>query len=149
MLQIKNLSIYLEINNHRILEDFTFHLANNHRAAIIGEEGNGKSTLLKLLLRFYEKSSGEILVYGHNIGDYPLKQLRDMITYIPQNSYLFEGTIRENIAYGSKKKSVTDEEIINAAKYAYADEFIRELPQGYATCLLAGGKMDCLLSAYL
>ena len=137
---IMNRVCYAYDEENDVLNGFDMTVSNGEKILLMGESGCGKSTILKLLLRFYEKKSGEILLYGHDISEYSLKQLRDMITYIPQNSYLFEGTIRENIAYGSKKKSVTDEEIINAAKYAYADEFIRELPQGYATCLLAGGN---------
>lgn len=137
---IMNQVCYAYNEENDVLNGFDMTVSNGEKILLMGKSGCGKSTLLKLLLRFYEKKSGEILLYGNDIHEYSLKQLRDMITYIPQNSYLFEGTIRENIAYGSKKKSVTDEEIVSAAKYAYADEFIRELPQGYDTCLLAGGS---------
>lgn len=124
----------------RVLNGFQMEIFAGEKVLLMGESGCGKSTLLKLLLRFYDKTSGEILLYGHDISEYSLQQLRDMITYIPQNNYLFEGTVRENIVLGNSKKAVTDEEIMHAAKLAYADEFIRELPQGYDTWLSAGGS---------
>ncbi len=107
----------------------------------MGESGCGKSTLLKLFMRFYRQSSGKIKLYGHDINKYSLWQLRQLITYIPQNSYLFEGSIRENIALGySGTGLVSDEQIVRAAKLAYAEEFIMMLPQGYDTLLEAGGS---------
>ncbi len=108
---------------------------------LMGKSGCGKSTFLKLLMGFYQKETGIIKLYGKEISAYPLLQLRQLITYVPQKSYLFEGTIRENIAVGSiEKEHVTDEEIANAAKLAYADEFIQTFPQGYDTYLNAGGN---------
>lgn len=96
---------------------------------------------MKLLLRFYPQTAGTIRLYGHDINEYPLWQLRRLITYIPQNSYLFEGSIRENIAYGYTGKGQADDaEIIKAARSAYAEEFIATLPQGYDTHLDAGGS---------
>lgn len=105
MLQIKNLSIYLEINNHRILEDFTFHLANNHRAAIIGEEGNGKSTLLKLihdpqLVSAYAAYSGQIMKDGMKTGYLPQElpsseAVMDVYTFLSQEPMFWESTPSE------------------------------------------------------
>lgn len=136
---MKRLAFAYDGREH-VLNGFQMEISDREKVQLMGESGCGKSTLLKLLLRFYDKTSGEILLYGHDISEYSLQQLRDMITYIPQNNYLFEGTIRENIAYGNSKKGVTDEEIMHVAKLAYADEFIRELPQGYDTHLDAGGR---------
>ena len=124
-----------------VLKDFSLHLAERDKIMLMGESGCGKSTLLKLLMSLYKKSSGTIKLYGHEIDAYPLEQLRQLITYVPQRSYLFEGTIRENIAVGGiGKEQVTEEEIVRAAKLACADEFIRLLPQGYDTLLDAGGS---------
>lgn len=123
-----------------VLHNFDMTVSNGEKILLMGESGCGKSTLLKLLLGFYHKTSGEIYIGGKEIGEYSLEQLRDMITYIPQNSYLFEGTIRENIAFGRNGgKDVNDAEIVRAAKLAYAEEFISELPQGYNTYMNAGG----------
>lgn len=122
----------------RVFEGMNLNVSNNEKVMLVGESGGGKSTLLKLMLRFYKEASGQIQLYGNDIDKYPLAQLREMITYIPQNSYLFEGTVGENIAYGCITKS--RQEIINAAKMAYADEFISEMPQGYDTMISMGGS---------
>ncbi len=124
-----------------VLKDFSMKVRDGEKVLIMGESGCGKSTLLKLILRFYQKTSGEIKLYGHDINEYSLWQLRQLITYLPQDSYLFEGTIRENIAFGYVGKGeVTDAEITRAARLAYAEEFIDALPQGYDTHLDAGGR---------
>ncbi len=124
-----------------VFKHFFMEVMNGEKVMIMGESGCGKSTLLKLFMRFYRQSSGKIKLYGHDINKYSLWQLRQLITYIPQNSYLFEGSIRENIALGySRTGSVSDEQIVRAAKLAYAEEFIMMLPQGYDTLLEAGGS---------
>lgn len=124
-----------------VFKHFFMEVTNGEKVMIMGESGCGKSTLLKLLMRFYRQSSGKIKLYGHDINKYSLWQLRQLITYIPQNSYLFEGSIRENIALGySGTGLVSDEQIVRAAKLAYAEEFIMMLPQGYDTFLEAGGS---------
>ena len=113
---------------------------NGEKILLVGESGCGKSTFLKLLLRFYPAQSGSVRLYGRELNEYSLMQLRNMITYVPQESYLFEGTIRENIEYGWNKAGSPDMDmIVRAAKQAYADEFISELPDGYDTRLTAGG----------
>ena len=113
---------------------------NGEKILLAGESGCGKSTFLKLLLRFYPVESGSVRLYGRELNEYSLMQLRNMITYVPQESYLFEGTIRENIEYGWNKAGSPDMDmIVRAAKQAYADEFISELPDGYDTRLTAGG----------
>ncbi|MBE5875707.1 MAG: ABC transporter ATP-binding protein [Lachnospiraceae bacterium] len=123
------------------LRDFSIKVGENEKIMIMGESGCGKSTLLKLIMGFYPMAEGEMKLYGHDVSEYPLGKLRELITYIPQNSYLFEGTIRENIAYGcSGDAPVSDEDIRRAAKQAYAEEFIDKLPQGYDTHLGAGGS---------
>ncbi|MBD5453731.1 MAG: ABC transporter ATP-binding protein [Lachnospiraceae bacterium] len=124
-----------------VLKDFSMEVMDREKIMLMGESGCGKSTLLKLLMRFYWQNAGAIKLYGHNINEYPLWQIRQLITYIPQNNYLFEGTIRENIAFGyAGKGQVSDAEIVRAAKSAYAEEFITALPQGYDTHLDAGGS---------
>ena len=124
-----------------VLKGFSLCIENGEKLMLMGESGCGKSTLLKLMLGFYQKNSGSIKLYGREISEYSPFQLRQMITYIPQRSYLFEGTIRENIMVGGiGREHVTEDEMIHAAKMAYADEFICTLPQGYDTPLVAGGN---------
>lgn len=138
--EVRNLSFSYN-GTSDVLRNFSLEVGNNEKIMIMGESGGGKSTLLKLFLRFYEKGAGEIRLYGRDISEYPLCQLRRMITYIPQNPYLFDGSIRENIAFGYiGKGQAGDEEIMRAAKSAYAEEFIAMLPQGYDTRLDAGGS---------
>ncbi|MBD5520826.1 MAG: ABC transporter ATP-binding protein [Lachnospiraceae bacterium] len=137
---IENLS-FSYIGKSDVLQNFSMVVAEGEKIMIMGESGCGKSTLLKLLLNFYQITSGKIMLYGRDINEYPLSQLRQLFTYIPQNSYLFEGSIRENIAFGyAGEGQVSDVEIIRAAQSAYAEGFIKMLPQGYDTHLDAGGS---------
>lgn len=125
----------------KILNDFSLCIKNGEKVILMGESGCGKSTLIKLLLGFYQKSNGSIKLYGRELQEYSLAQLRQIITYIPQRNYLFEGTIRENLMIGKiDREPITEDEMIHAAKMAYADEFIRTFPQGYDTSLVAGGN---------
>lgn len=122
-----------------VFKDFNMSVGTNEKVALMGESGCGKSTLLKLLLRFYPVENGMIQIYGKDINCYPVGQLRDMITYIPQESWLFEGTITENIAYGSNRQCSL-EDIVEAAKFAYADDFIEQMKDGYDTQVSSGGR---------
>lgn len=125
----------------RILNDFSLCIKKGEKVILMGESGCGKSTLIKLLLGFYQKINGSVKLYGRELKEYSLIQLRQIITYIPQRNYLFEGTIRENIMVGGiGREPITEDEIVHAAKMAYADEFIRTLPLGYDTPLVAGGN---------
>lgn len=125
----------------KILNDFSLCIKKGEKVILMGESGCGKSTLIKLLLGFYQKINGSVKLYGRELQEYSLAQLRQIITYIPQRNYLFEGTIRENIMIGGiGREPITENEMIHAAKMAYADEFIRTLPQGYDTPIVAGGN---------
>lgn len=125
----------------RILNEMNMHIKQNEKIIVRGRSGCGKSTLLKLLLGFYPVNTGKILIYGNDITAYNLRQLRNMMTYISQNHYLFEETVADNIAYGNNDTvPKTREEIVRAAQSAHADEFIKELPDGYDTVLSAGGN---------
>lgn len=137
--EVKNLSFSYD-GKSDVFRNFSMEIRNKEKVMIMGESGGGKSTLLKLIIRFYEKNAGEIRLYGKEVSEYPLWQLRRMITYIPQDPYLFQGSIRENIALGyTGKGQVSDEEILRASRSAYAEEFIALMPQGYDTVLEAGG----------
>ncbi|MGN0377572.1 MAG: ABC transporter ATP-binding protein [Suilimivivens sp.] len=110
------------------------------KVMITGESGCGKSTLLRLIQGFYSVENGKIKILGKDINEYSLAELRNAITYVPQDSYLFEGTIAENIAFGYNGVTApTMDMIVCAAKEAYADEFIEHMPEGYNTKLTAGG----------
>ncbi|NBX03451.1 MAG: ABC transporter ATP-binding protein, partial [Alphaproteobacteria bacterium] len=106
-------------------------------AALVGASGGGKSTLMNLLLRFYDVQSGTISIDGQNIRDVTLSSLRGAMAFVPQESMLFDDTVRANIAYGREGASEAD--IISAAQNAAADEFIRALPNGYDTMIGAHG----------
>ena len=114
------------------------------KAALVGLSGGGKSTLMNLLLRFYDVNSGVISIDGQDIRDVTLHSLRDAMAFVPQESMLFDDTVRANIAYG--REDATDAEITAAARNASADSFIASLPQGYDTIigshgvLLSGGQ---------
>ncbi len=112
-----------------IINDFSAKIEPGQKIAIVGPTGAGKTTMVKLLMRFYDVNSGEILIDGHNIKDFNRGELRQMFGMVLQDTWLFNGTIMENIRYG--KADATDEEVIAAAKAAHAHHFIQTLPGGY------------------
>ncbi len=112
-----------------IINDFTFYAEPGQKIAIVGPTGAGKTTMVKLLMRFYDVNSGAILVDGHNIKDLNRNDLRCMFGMVLQDTWLYNGTIMENIRYG--RMNATDEEVIAAAKAARVDHFVRTLPEGY------------------
>ena len=112
-----------------IIKDFSAHIKPGQKIAIVGQTGAGKTTMVKLLMRFYDVNSGSILLNDHNIKDFNRRELRDAFGMVLQDTWLFKGTIMENIRYG--RLDATDEEVIAAAKAARADHFIKTLPGGY------------------
>ena len=117
----------------KILEDISFSVESGEIIAIVGPPGSGKSTLIKLLARFYEPESGRILVDGHNITDYPFRVLRKSIGVVEQDIHLFSDTIYNNITYAFDDGSITKERIDEVVKLARVDEFVYDLPQGFDT----------------
>ena len=116
-----------------LMEDMSINVKPGETVAIVGPTGAGKTTLINLLMRFYELNGGAIKVDGVNITDFTRHDLRQLFGMVLQDTWLFKGTIRDNIAYG--KKDATLDEVIDAAKAAHADHFIRTLPHGYDTVL--------------
>lgn len=118
---------------HPVIYDFTLDIRPGESVAIVGPTGAGKTTILNLLMRFYETDSGRILIDGVDITELKRRDLRSLFSMVLQTPWLFNGTVRDNIAYG--REDATDEEIIRAAEMAYADSFIRKLPKGYETMI--------------
>ncbi len=147
-------------DEEKIIEDVDFTVEGGETLALVGPTGAGKSTVLKLLLRLYDVDDGAVRIDGQDVREVNLPSLRQHIGYVGQESYLFYGTVRENISYGtfdSSGKELPDEDIIEAAKAAEAHEFIQNLPDGYETMVgergvkLSGGQRQrlCIARAIL
>jgi len=131
-------------DNRPVLNDFSLSVSPGETVALVGPSGAGKSTILQLLVRLYDPTSGRVLIDGHDLRTLSLKSLRDQVAIVSQEVHIFATTIRENIRYG--RLEATDEEVEFAAITANAHDFIRELPEGYETHLgergigLSGGQ---------
>jgi ABC-type multidrug transport system fused ATPase/permease subunit len=123
-----------------VLRDVSFTVKPGQMIGVVGPTGGGKSTIMSLIPRFYDPSEGKVLVDGVDVRDYRLQVLRNQIGYVLQETVLFRGSVRDNIAYG--RAGATDEEIVEAAKLANADEFISRMPNGYQT--FVGDRGDTL-----
>lgn len=132
---------HVEFNNVRfgyeedkiVIQDFSADIQPGQKIAIVGPTGAGKTTMVKLLMRFYDLNEGGILVDGHNIREFRRQDLRKMFAMVLQDTWLFNDTIMENIRYG--RADATDEEVIQAARAAHVDHFVRTLPDGYQMVL--------------
>lgn len=120
-----------------VLDKLSISVQKGESIALVGKSGCGKSTIVKLLLGFYECNDGEIYIEGKSVSSYSFEELREKIAYVPQVPYLFDGTIKDNIRYG--RMDSTDEEIFDAAKMANAHDFILEQAAGYDTLIGEGG----------
>lgn len=111
---------------------------------MVGPSGGGKSTVIKLIMGFYPPASGQMTIDGKALKEMTMTELRSLIAYVPQDAYVFDGTVAENIRYG--RTEATEEEIMAAARAAFAEEFIQEMPEGYQTLVgergikLSGGQ---------
>ncbi|NLG27094.1 MAG: ABC transporter ATP-binding protein [Chloroflexi bacterium] len=134
-----------------VIKDFSAEVQPGQKIAIVGPTGAGKTTLVKLLMRFYDVNKGAILVDGHDIRDLTRRDARKLFGMVLQDTWLFNGTILDNIRYG--RPEATDEEVIAAARAAHADHFIRTLPEGYSMVLneeatnLSQGEMQLMTIA--
>jgi len=124
--------------NKPVLKDITFQAKPGQKIALVGPTGSGKTTIINLLMRFYDIQSGYIDIDGENIQNYKINQLRERIGIVLQDTVLFSGTIMDNIRYG--RLDATDTEVITAAKMASAHRFIKHLPQQYDTKVISGGS---------
>lgn len=136
--------------NTKFIENMNLSVKQGECIAIVGKTGAGKTSIVNLIMKFYDINKGEILIDGINIDDIPKDLLRKNIGIVLQDTKLFTGTIKENIAYG--KKDATDEEIVNAAKLSGSDTFIRRLPNGYDTLItektfLSAGEIQLITIA--
>ena len=143
-IEFKKVSFEYPDDHNKVFTGLNLKIKSGEKLAIVGPSGSGKTTLCNLIPRFYDVDSGEITIDGENIKNYTLKSLRENIGTVQQDVYLFSGTAYENILYG--RPDATREEVIEAAKRAGADEFIRELKEGYDTYIgergvkLSGGQ---------
>lgn len=138
VIEFKDVTFQYSDSNTPTIYNISFKTKPGTTTAIIGSTGSGKSTLINLIPRFYDATSGEILFNGINIKNLPQKILREHLGFVPQTALLFSGTIKENIAYG--KNDATDEEILNALSVAQAEHFVSKLPEGINSFVSQGGK---------
>ena len=142
-IELKNVSFYYDASKY-ILKDINLKINKSEIVAIVGPSGSGKSTLADLIARFYDVTEGEILFDGNNVKDIRFSQLRDLIGIVPQETILFNDTVRNNIVFGME--NISDEELRNAAKNANALEFIEQLDSGFDSIVgerglkLSGGQ---------
>lgn len=141
-IEMRNVS-FKHKDRHGVFDNADLIIKENEVVGIIGESGSGKSTLVSLLERLYDPQNGTLLIDGVDIKELDLKWFRKQFGIVPQESVLFSGTIRENIAYGCRDEDI-ENDIMDAAKKAHIHEFIESLPEGYATelnkCSLSGGQ---------
>ena len=139
-IEFKNVSFKYPDGEEYVLRDISFKAKQGETIAFIGSTGSGKSTIINLIPRFYDATSGEILVDGVNVKDYKQSSLHNKIGYVSQKAVIFNGSVNENIAYGENGKEViNDEKIKEAIEVAQAKEFVEKMENGYETDLAAGG----------
>lgn len=135
--EFKNVSFKYPDADEYILKNISFKAKKGDTLAIIGSTGSGKSTIVNLIMRFYDATEGEILIDGKNIKEYKLDALYKKIGYVPQRAVMFNGNVKYNISYGDKK--VSEKDMKNAARIAQASEFIDKMPKGYDANVSSGG----------
>ena len=135
--EFKNVSFKYPDADEYVLKNISFKAKKGDTLALIGSTGSGKSTIVNLIMRFYDATEGEILIDGKNIKEYKLETLYKKIGYVPQRAVMFNGSVKYNISYGDKK--VSEKDMKNAARIAQASEFIDKMPKGYDANVSSGG----------
>ena len=135
--EFKNVSFKYPDADEYVLKKISFKAKKGDTLALIGSTGSGKSTIVNLIMRFYDATEGEILIDGKNIKEYKLDALYKKIGYVPQRAVMFNGSVKYNISYGDKK--VSEKDMKNAAQIAQASEFIDKMPKGYDANVSSGG----------
>ena len=138
-IEFKNVSFKYPDAEEYVLRNISFKANKGDTVAFIGSTGSGKSTLVNLIVRFYDVTDGEILIDGVNIKDYKLEYLYKLIGYVPQRAVLFNETVNSNIRYGEAMEEISDKKIVEAARVAQADEFISKMDEGYESHIAQGG----------
>jgi ATP-binding cassette subfamily B protein len=142
--EFEDVTYIYENNNSKVLDNFSLVIPPGQKIAVVGSSGAGKTTFVRLLMRLFDLTSGEIKIDGVNISEISQKNLREQISFVPQDPVLFHRTLMENIRYG--RRDATDAEVLKAASLAHCDEFISALPLGYETYVgergvkLSGGE---------
>ena len=137
--EFKNVSFKYPDAEEYILNNISFKANRGEVVAFIGSTGSGKSTLVNLVPRFYDATSGEVIIDGVNIKEYDLETLYNKISYVPQKAVLFNGTVKSNITYGKSLNSISDEDIVSASKVAQAYEFISKMDDKFDSHIASGG----------
>ena len=138
-IEFKNVSFKYPDADEYVLENISFKAKKGDTIAIIGSTGSGKSTIVNLLMRFYDVTDGEILIDGVNIKDYKLDYLHNKLGYVPQKAVMFSGTVNYNVSYGDNGKEKTDKLIKESVKVAQAKEFVEKMPNTYESDIAQGG----------
>lgn len=138
-IEFKNVSFKYPDADEYVLENISFKANKGDTVAIIGSTGSGKSTIVNLLMRFYDVTDGEILIDGVNIKDYKGEYLHNKLGYVPQKAVMFSGTVNYNVAYGDNGKEKSDKLIKEAIKVAQAEEFVLKMPKKYENDIAQGG----------
>lgn len=136
-IEFKNVSFKYPDADEYVLKNISFKASKGDTLAIIGSTGSGKSTIVNLIMRFYDVTEGEILIDGVNVKDYDLEVLHEKLGYVPQKAVMFDGSVNYNIGYG--KNEIPKKEIKKAAKIAQANEFVENMPKKYEANIAAGG----------
>lgn len=137
--EFKNVSFKYPDAEEYILNNISFKANRGEVVAFIGSTGSGKSTLVNLVPRFYDATSGEVIIDGVNIKEYDLETIYNKISYVPQKAVLFNGTVKSNITYGKSLNSISDEDIVSASKVAQAYEFISKMDDKFDSHIASGG----------
>ena len=137
--EFKNVSFKYPDADEYLLKDISFKAKKGETIAFIGSTGSGKSSLVNLVPRFYDATSGEVLVDGVNVKDYKLAKLHNIIGYVPQKAFMFTGTVKSNVMFGDNGKEKNDSDLENAIRVAQAEEFVSKMEEAYDSHIARGG----------